>query len=194
MASGDLSRSEVILKGAIAAGAVYGVGMVGPFVRNALAMSDGGDVGVLNFALAFEQMESAFYKGAYAKVRGGKLDLLIGLLADYEPQHVTALTASIGQLGGKPAPAPTFDFTYSDDAGLLRLAQMIEDTAVGAYNGLIPLLKDKEALVTAAAIAQVEGRFAAMVRQRNGVAPAPDAFDPALDESQVREAMKPFIQ
>ena len=31
--SGDLSRSEVILKGALAAGAVYGVGLVGPFVR-----------------------------------------------------------------------------------------------------------------------------------------------------------------
>ena len=35
--SGDLSRSEVILKGALAAGAVYGLGMVAPFVRQALA-------------------------------------------------------------------------------------------------------------------------------------------------------------
>jgi hypothetical protein len=52
--SEDISRSEVILKGALAAGAVYGALAVGPFVGRALAMTESGDVGILNFALALE--------------------------------------------------------------------------------------------------------------------------------------------
>ena len=62
--SDDLSRSEVILKGALAAGAVYGAVMVGPFVGRALAMSEGGDVGILNFALTLEYLESSLLQGS----------------------------------------------------------------------------------------------------------------------------------
>jgi rubrerythrin len=193
--SGDLSRSEVILKGALAAGAVYGVGMVGPFVRNALAMSDGGDVGILNFALTLEYLESAFYKEAQTRAKAsGELKSLIGLLASDEQQHVEALTASIKQLGGKPVAEPKFDFPYSDTAGFLKLAQTFEDTGVSAYNGAAPSIKSKEVLGAAGSIVQVEARHAAAIRLQNKQEPAPDAFDPSLDESQVLTAVKPFIQ
>lgn len=47
---GDLSRGDVILKGALAIGAVYGATMAGPFVRQALAQSGSGDVDILNSA------------------------------------------------------------------------------------------------------------------------------------------------
>src|ERR1700761_6992683 len=109
--SEDLSRSEVILKGALAAGAVYGVAMVGPFVKKALAMSEGGDVGILNFALTLEYLESTFSEEA--KKRGkptGELKSLVDLLAEDETQHVEALTAAVKELGGKPVAEPKFDF------------------------------------------------------------------------------------
>ena len=126
----------MILKGALAAGAVYGVAMVGPFVRKALAMSEGGDVGILNFALTLEYLESTFYEEAKTRAKAsGELKSLIGLLADDEGQHVAALTASIKQLGGKPVAEPKFDFPYNNTAGFLKLAQTFEDTGVSAYNG-----------------------------------------------------------
>ena len=166
--SGDLSRSEVILKGALAAGAVYGTFMVGPFVRKALAMSGGGDVDILNFALTLEYLESTFYEEAKTRAKAsGELKRLIALLADDEKQHVEALTATIKQLGGKPVAEPKFDFPYSDTAGFLKLAQTFEDTGVSAYNGAAPAIKSKEVLGAAGSIVQVEARHAAAIRLQN---------------------------
>jgi rubrerythrin len=192
--SEDLSRSEVILKGALAAGAVYGTLMVGPFVRRALAMSGGGDVDILNFALTLEYLESTFYKEAQTRARAsGELKSLIAMLAGDERQHVEALTATIKQLGGKPVKEPKFDFSYSDSAGFLKLAQTFEDTGVSAYNGAAPAIKSKEVLGAAGSIVQVEARHAAAIRLQNSEEPAPEAFDPALDEAQVLKAVEPFI-
>lgn len=192
--SEDLSRSDVILKGALAAGAVYGTFMVGPYVRKALAMSGGGDVDIVNFALTLEYLEAAFYEEA-KKRAGAKGDLksLIDLIATDEKQHVEALTATVKQLGGKPVAEPKFDFPYADTAGFLKLAQVFEDTGVSAYNGAGPAIKSKEVLGAAGSIVQVEARHAAAIRLQNGASPSPNAFDPSLDEAQVLKAVEPFI-
>jgi rubrerythrin len=192
--SEDLSRSEVLLKGALAAGAVYGTLAVGPYVRKALAMNGGGDVEILNFALTLEYLESSFYDEAKTRAKAsGQLKSLIGLLADDEKQHVEALTATIKQLKGKPVAEPKFDFSYSDTAGFLKLAQTFEDTGVSAYNGAAPMIKSKEVLGAAGSIVQVEARHAAAIRLQNKEEPAPEAFDPSLDEAQVLKAVEPFI-
>jgi hypothetical protein len=195
--SGDLSRSDVILKGALAAGAVYGTFMVGPFVRKALAMGSGAggnDVDILNFALTLEYLESTFYKEAKTRAKAsGELKSLIGLLADDEQQHVEALKATIKQLGGKPVAEPKFDFPYNNTAGFLKLAQTFEDTGVSAYNGAGPMIESKEVLGAAGSIVQVEARHAAAIRLQNKEEPAPEAFDPSLDEAQVLKAVEPFI-
>lgn len=192
--SEDLSRGDVILKGALAAGAVYGTFMVGPYVRKALAMSGGSDVDILNFALTLEFLESTFYEEAKTRAKAsGELKSLVGLLAGDEQQHVEALTATIKQLGGKPVVEPKFNFDYSDTAGFLKLAQTFEDTGVSAYNGAGPMIKSKEVLGAAGSIVQVEARHAAAIRLQNKEEPAPEAFDPSLDEAQVLKAVEPFI-
>jgi rubrerythrin len=192
--SGDLSRSDVILKGALAAGAVYGTFMVGPYVRKALAMGGNSDVDILNFALTLEYLESTFYKEAMTRAKAsGELKSLINLLADDEKQHVEGLTATIKSLGGKPVAEPKFDFSYSDTAGFLKLAQTFEDTGVSAYNGAGPAIKSKAVLAAAGSIVQVEARHAAAIRLQNKEEPAPEAFDPSLDEAQVLKAVEPFI-
>jgi rubrerythrin len=192
--SGDLSRSEVILKGALAAGAVYGTFMVGPYVRKAFAMTGSSDVDILNFALTLEYLESSFYDEAKTRAKAsGELKTLIALLAKDEREHVEALTATIKSLKGKPVAEPKFNFDYSDTAGFLKLAQTFEDTGVSAYNGAGPSIKSKEVLAAAGSIVQVEARHAAAIRLQNGEEPAPDGFDPSLDEAQVLKAVEPFI-
>ena len=183
--SQDLSRSEVILKGALAAGAVYGTFMVGPYVRKALAMSGGGDVDILNFALTLEFLESTFYEEAKKRVKAsGELKQLINLLADDEKQHVDALTATIKSLKGKPVPEPKFNFEYGSTAQFLELAKTFEDTGVSAYNGAGPAIESKEVLGAAGSIVQVEARHAAAIRLQNNEEPAPEAFDPRLTKSR----------
>jgi serine-rich repeat adhesion-like glycoprotein len=193
--SGDLSRSEVLLKGALAVGAVYGAAAVTPFVSRALAMSGGGDVGILNFALTLEYLESTFYKEAKRRAGAkGELKSLIALVGRDEDEHVGALTETIKKLGGKPVAKPKFDFPYSSTKGFLELAQTFEDTGVSAYNGAAPQIKSKEVLAAAGSIVQVEARHAAAIRLQNKAQPSPVAFDPSLDKAKVLKAVEPFIQ
>jgi rubrerythrin len=191
---GDLSRSDVILKGALAAGAVYGTFMVGPFVRRAFAAKSTTDVDILNFALTLEYLESTFYEEAEKRVKAsGELKKLLPLLASDEKQHVEALKGTIEKLGGKPVAEPKFDFEYNGTAGFLKLAETFEDTGVSAYNGAAPAIESKEVLGAAGSIVQVEARHAAAIRLQNGQEPAPDAFDPSLEEKEVLKAVEPFI-
>ncbi len=188
-----LSRSDLLMKGVLAAGAVYGLGMVGPFLKQAFAKSS--DLDILNYALTLEYLESAFYDEAKTRVMGsGELMSLIDLLADDEAQHVSALTAAIKSSGGKPVPQPQVAFPYKDTAGFLKLAQTFEDTGVSAYNGAAPMISSKEVLGSAGAIVQVEARHAAAIRLQNMDEPAPDAFDPSLDMEEVTKAVQPFIK
>jgi serine-rich repeat adhesion-like glycoprotein len=192
--SEDLSRSEVLLKGALATGALYGALAVGPFVRRALGAMGGSDVDILNFALTLEFLEAKFYEEAKSRAKAsGELKSLVNLLAGDEQQHVEALTATIKKLGGKPVAEPKFDFAYSGTSGFLKLAQTFEDTGVSAYNGAAPMIKSKEVLAAAGGIVQVEARHAAAIRLQNKEEPAPEAFDAPLDEKQVLKAVEPFL-
>ena len=106
-----------------------------------------GILGILNFALTLEYLESTFYKEAKTRAKAsGELKSLISLLAEDEEQHVEALTATIKKLKGKPVAEPKFDFPYKNTAEFLKLAQTFEDTGVSAYNGAGPMIKSKEVL------------------------------------------------
>ncbi len=192
----DMNRSAFIAKGALAVGAVYGMTMVGPFIRKAFAQGEMGDIDILNFALTLEYLEAAFYDQAKAE---GKYDAeateLVDLIGKDEAEHVSALKATISDLGGTPVEAPGVDFgqAFANQGSFLELAQTFEDTGVSAYNGAGPALKSKELLATAGTIVQVEARHAAAIRLLNGETPAPDSFDPTLDMQQVLDAVDPFV-
>jgi rubrerythrin len=188
-----MSRSAFLVRGALAAGAVYGLGTVRPFVAHAAAQIEGGDLEIVNFALTLEYLETEFYARALKLGLSKDVKALATLIHDDEAQHVEALTATVKQLGGKPAAMPTFKFPLKDEKSFLALAQTLEDTGVSAYNGAAPAIKSAEVLGAAGSIVQVEARHAAAIRIHNGESPAPEAFDKPLATKQVLAAVKPFI-
>jgi hypothetical protein len=193
----DMGRGAFLVKGALAAGAIYGATAVGPFVRRAFAQGGGTDVDILNFALTLEYLEAAFYEqGLQSAKLGGEAKSVAETIASDEQAHVDALKMTIEDLGGTPVEAPGVDFgsAINSEGPFLKLAQTFEDTGVSAYNGAGPMLKSKELLGTAGSIVQVEARHAARIRLLNGESPSPDAFDPSLSMDEVLAAVQPFVK
>lgn len=186
-----MSRGAFLMRAALAAGSVYGLHTVTPFVTQALGQESAGDVDILNFALMLELLEADFYKRA--KGLSGDAAKLAKTFGDEEAAHVDALTAAIRKLGGSPAPKPTFTFPGGGQAAFLKLAQTLEDTGVSAYNGAAPQIESKEVLAAAGGIVQVEARHAATIRMLNGDEPSPVAFDKVMSKPEVMNAVKPFV-
>jgi hypothetical protein len=193
-----ISRQSFIVRGAVAAGAVYGLGAVGPFVRQAMAQEGGGDVDILNFALTLEYLEAAFYNQALRQVRdlSGDVRSLATEIRDNEVAHVGALAETIERLGGRPVKAPGVEFgnAFANQEAFLKLAQTFEDTGVSAYNGAAPAIESAEVLGAAGSIVQVEARHAAAIRTLNGNPISDGGFDRSLDMAAVLEAVEPFIR
>jgi hypothetical protein len=188
-----ISRQAFLVRGALAAGAVYGTTMISPFVRGAFAAEGMGDVDILNFALTLEYLEADFYRRALKLGLSSEVAKVARSFGDAEQQHVDALAATIKKLGGTPVASPKFSFPMKDEKSFLKLAQTLEDTGVSAYNGAGPSITSKEVLAAAGSIVQIEARHAAVIRQLRGSVPAPDAFDASLDTNQVLAAVKPLI-
>ena len=191
-----MSRASFMLRGAIAAGAVYGVGAVAPFVSQALAAGSSSDVEVLNFALTLEYLESAFYNKKAREVGlGGQAKAYAKQFGEEEAAHVEALKAAITKLGGTPVSEPKFVFPVSDEKSFLELASVLENTGVGAYNGAAPSLQSKAVLSSAGSIVQIEARHAAAINLLIGESPTPDqGFDRPLTKEQVLAKAGPLIK
>ena len=193
-----INRQSFIMRGAVAAGAVYGLGAVGPFVRQAIAQENGGDVDILNFALTLEYLEAAFYTQALKQVGDLKGDVksLATEIRDNENEHVAALEMTIKDLGGTPVKAPGVDFgnAFANQKAFLKLAQTFEDTGVSAYNGAAPAIKSTDVLAAAGSIVQIEARHAAAIRLLRGRPISDGGFDKSLEMQAVLDAVQPFVK
>jgi rubrerythrin len=193
----EVSRGALLMKGALAAGAIYGAVAVGPLVGRALGRGSGGDVEIVNYALTLEYLEAAFYQEAAKQVKGLSNEVagFVKTFGDEEQQHVDALASTVKDLGGKPVAAPKVDFgdAFSSAGTFLKLAQTLEDTGVSAYNGAAPMIRSADVLAAAGSIVQIEARHAAVIRVQNGEPPAPAAFDETLTMDQVLKAVEPFL-
>lgn len=190
-----VTRHSFILKGALAAGAVYGASAVAPFVSSAFAAGTS-DIDILNFALTLEYLEADFYK-VKGKTVGlsGQAKSLAKSFGDEEAEHVTALSKAISASGGKPVAKPTFSFPVTNQTSFLKLAYLLENTGVSAYNGAGPSLTNKQLLAAAGSIVQIEARHAASIAVLTGMKITPDgAFDKPLSMKQVLAKAGPLIK
>jgi rubrerythrin len=195
-------NSESSRRGFIAGAALVGVGATFvAFNRNdPRAFADvGDDIDILNYALTLEYLEAEFYTEG---ISGGALTderelELVTPIREHEQTHVSGITDLINSLGGTPVEKPSFMFpdgTFTDRDMFLEAASMFEELGVQAYHGQVALISDAEILGTAAAIAGVESRHAAVVADLMGGDPFPEPFEKNLPMEDVLEAAGQFIE
>jgi hypothetical protein len=191
-----ISRASFILRGTLAAGAAYGATAVAPFVSSALAASGSSDVDILNFALTLEYLEADFYQVKGESVHlSGDAKALASSFGDEEAEHVAALMKAITGSGGTPVKKPKFAFPVTDQKSFLKLAYVLENTGVSAYNGAAPSISNSALLAAAGSIVQVEARHAASIALLTGGKITPDgAFDKPLSVKQVLAKAGPLIR
>jgi hypothetical protein len=175
-----LAWSSTALLGAIA----FGGKLPGLSIEQALAQTPGGaamgkavdlgegDVGILNYAYALEQLEAAFYtqvtKTPYASMASADTDIL-SAIRDHEIAHRDFFKAALKK---NAIPALDVDFTkidFNSRDSVLKTAMTFEDLGVAAYNGAGQLLKKEEYLLLAGKIVSVEARHATAIRYLIGM-------------------------
>ncbi|HEX8833687.1 MAG TPA: ferritin-like domain-containing protein [Abditibacteriaceae bacterium] len=141
-----------------------------------------GDIKVLNYALALEDLEADLYAQALMRLRDGGTNALgirinsLGLtnsaedveyvakFAIVEQQHATFLRNAITAAGGPVQPKYKYDFGMQNRTRkqVDDLVYLAEKTGVGAYLGAIKFFATKNFLAVAGAIQGTEARHTAI--------------------------------
>jgi rubrerythrin len=154
-----------------------------------------GDVGILNYALTLEYLETAFYADVVKSglFKGAELET-IRKFGREEAEHVEALKAAVKQLGGRPAKEPKAEFPLESAKSVLELAATVENLGAAAYLGQAANIESPEVLASALAIHSVEGRHAAALNTLRGESITPDgAFAKPADVKTVLKSVEPFL-
>lgn len=151
-----------------------------------------GDIGILNYAYALEQLEAAFYTrvvaNPYASMSAAETSLLKDI-RDHEIAHREFFKAAIGgdAIGALDVNFSTIDFTSR--TSVLATAKAFEDLGVTAYNGAGQLLMNANYLLLAGKIVSVEARHAAIIRDL--ITPGSFSDNTAVDANALDGARLP---
>jgi rubrerythrin len=153
------------------------------------------DIGILNYALTLEYLETEFYaKVLAAKLFTGKVGALLADFAGQEKTHVEALKGAVEKMGGTPVANPNGKFPIENATQVAELAYNVENLGAAAYLGQAPLIQSPAVLATALAIHSVEARHAASLGTLVKKSLTPDgAFAKPDSMSTVLAAVKPFL-
>jgi hypothetical protein len=126
-----------------------------------------GDIGILNYAYALEQLEAAFYIKVIMESYSGMNGMEKTRLTEIR-QHEVAHREFFKTALGKDAIIDLdFDFSsidFTKRESVLATAKAYEDLGVSAYNGAGSLISDTGYLLIAGKIVSVEARHAAYIR------------------------------
>jgi len=169
-----------------------------------------GDVGVLNYAYALEQLEAAFYTQVIDTPYDGMSATEKTILTDIRDHEIihrdffkAALTAAAPTqiIPGLEVNFSTIDF--KSRTAVLGAAKLFEDTGVAAYNGAGNLIKTADYLVLAGKIVSVEARHASVIGDllkpntenfAGGDVVDNNGFDKATDPATILAAVKPYLK
>ena len=163
-----------------------------------------GDIGILNYAYALEQLEGAFYdavvKSTYTGIPANELALLTDI-RDHELAHREFFKKALDTSAIVGLQVDFSSINFADRTSVLNAAKGFEDLGVSAYNGAGKLIKTPKYLEVAGKIVSVEARHAALIRDliSNGSFADPTAVDAngldgALTPIQVLTKAKAFIK
>lgn len=127
-----------------------------------------GDIGILNYAYALEQLEAAFYIQVIATPFSGITANETIFLTDIRDHEIAHREFFKNALGSMAIPALEVDFStinFTNRDSVLGTAKAFEDLGVSAYDGAGYLIKDAGYLLLAGKIVSVEARHAALIRE-----------------------------
>ncbi len=159
-----------------------------------------GDVGILNYAYALEQLEAAFYaavrEGDYYAGASDEEKNIMDDLYNHEVIHRDFFKAAITAAAGEENTLPDLEFDvssidFSSRDSVLQTAMTLEDTGVGAYNGAGDRIADATYLTLAGKIVSVEARHASAIRSLLNPDSADFAGDDIIDENGLDLAYDP---
>ncbi|WP_121354656.1 ferritin-like domain-containing protein [Flavisolibacter nicotianae] len=128
-----------------------------------------GDVGILNYAYALEQLEAAFYtqvvaNGSFTTNFSALEQEYIKDVRDHEIAHREFFKAALGSNAIQALEVDFSSIDFSNRSSVLTTAKTFEDLGVAAYNGAGKLLVSTDYLTIAGKIVSVEARHAALFR------------------------------
>ncbi|AZA89478.1 Uncharacterised protein [Chryseobacterium nakagawai] len=156
-----------------------------------------GDIGVLNYAYALEQLEADFYtkvvNNFYAGISSIEKEVFTDLY-HHEVIHRDFFKAAIS--GATQNVLPKLDFQYpsvnfNDRNSVLATAKALEDTGVAAYNGAGKYITNAAYLVIAGKIVSVEARHASAIRNLINPGSADFSGDDVIDANGLDLAKEP---
>ncbi|MGE8290814.1 MAG: ferritin-like domain-containing protein [Sphingobacterium sp.] len=163
-----------------------------------------GDIAILNYAYALEQLEAAFYIQLVNNPYSGISDMEKAFFTDIRDHEIAHREFFKVALGAKAISSLEFNLSginFSSRATVLATAKTFEDLGVSAYNGAGWLIKDPNYLLLAGKIVSVEARHAAWVRDMidngsfaNQEVVDSNGLDLAKSPSVVLSAAAPFIK
>ena len=199
--TGGVPRRSVLkwASAAMASAAVFGVdvgglGLPAAFAQAGVVDLGSGDLGVLNYAYALEQLEAAYYTQVLATPYQGMDRYERSVLSDIRGHEVAHREFFKKALGAKRIPDLAVNFKavdFSSRASVLRTASTFEDLGVSAYNGGGAAIKEVKYLAAAGSIVSVEARHAAILRDLLSTLSSAFAGDDVVDGSGLDVARLP---